>query len=105
MRLTNNDKSAIISVTQSFVKERASLYLHGSRTDNRLRGGDIDLLIITTAEQADKLRAKKHILLDSIKAKIGEQKIDFIIANEQEKTQDPFIQTVLEKAILLEKFG
>jgi len=93
MRLSLKEQHLIKQTIDSFDKE-ALVYLFGSRVDDKKKGGDIDLLVLS----------KKLGFTEKIKIKIklyellGEQKIDLIITND---TSKPFIQVVLEQAVLL----
>ncbi len=75
----------------------AQIYLYGSRLDKNLRGGDIDLFVISEKlEFKDKL----SILVD-IKMVLGDQKIDLSIKSEAQINQDPFFQQILATALIL----
>ena len=51
--------------------------MYGSRVNDQLKGGDIDLLLLVEkAALAEELREKKHIILASIKKRLGDQKIE-----------------------------
>jgi predicted nucleotidyltransferase len=98
MRLTNYE---IISIKESFhqVFDSGKIYLFGSRVDDSLKGGDIDLfvkldIILTTKEILDKISQFKINLYD----KIGEQKIDVIISKDKTRLVE---QEALNKGILL----
>ena len=93
MRLEPEEIRAIKETIKSF-DENAKIWLYGSRTDDNKRGGDIDLLIFS-----EKLgfREKLKIRVQLYK-KIGEQKIDILIAKDDKK---PFIRIALEDAVLL----
>ena len=101
MRLSTKEITGIIQALNLHVTEPSTLYLYGSRVDDQRRGGDIDLLILTSKNEHEALRKKKHILLCDIKEKIGDQKIDLTIANKEEKDQDPFLRIILGNAIVL----
>jgi predicted nucleotidyltransferase len=75
MRLTNKEQSAI---KESFLEvfKNGEIYLFGSRTDDKKRGGDIDLYLIP--EKKENLMQKKINFLVSLKRKIGLQKIDVV---------------------------
>ncbi|MFP4025298.1 MAG: nucleotidyltransferase domain-containing protein [Thiohalospira sp.] len=93
MRLSQDEIKAIKETIQSFDSE-AKIWLYGSRVDNHKRGGDIDLLIFSqTLNFSDKLKIKSQLY-----KKIGEQKIDLLIAKDDRK---PFVRIALENAILL----
>ena len=98
MRLSENEVQGIISALQVFINEHASLYLYGSRTKSELKGGDIDLLLISN--QTD-LKKNKHLLLLGIKNSIGDQKIDLTISDESNAKKDPFLINVSKDAVLL----
>ena len=98
MRLTNYE---ITSIKESFhqVFGDGEIYLFGSRVDDALKGGDIDLfieldMILTVKEVLDKINKFKISLYD----KIGEQKIDVIVS--KDKTR-PIEKEALNKGILL----
>ena len=82
MRLTGFE---LKSIKQTFldVFEDGELYLFGSRVDDSLKGGDIDLYIkpkypLSTKEILDK-KSKFQIKLED---KIGEQKIDIVVSKD-----------------------
>jgi predicted nucleotidyltransferase len=84
MRVNNNDIKAIKEVTSAIFGETARIRLFGSRTDDKKKGGDIDLLIeynqkISRLEQYQ----LKIMFLVQLKKIIGDQKIDVIINNLQ----------------------
>ena len=98
MRLANYE---IISIKESFyqVFHNGNIYLFGSRIDDNLKGGDIDLFIeldtiLTVKEILDKISQFKINLYD----KIGEQKIDVIISKDKTRLVE---QEALNKGILL----
>ncbi len=101
MRISAQDRRSILQALHPYISEPSTLYLYGSRVDDQRRGGDIDLLLLTSQRQRNQLIQKKHILLCDIKEKIGEQKIDLTIAKENDKDQDPFLKSILSKAIIL----
>ena len=89
MRLSPQEILAIKSSVLA-LDPKATVYLYGSRLDDSLKGGDIDLLVET-----EKLGfSDKLSLLISIKDKIGEQKIDLSIRRAKEIEEDPFFQSV-----------
>jgi uncharacterized protein len=85
MRLTAQEQTSIYN---EIVKKdpRAQFYLYGSRTQDHLKGGDIDLLVISeTLSFSDKVD-----ILIAIKDQIGEQKIDLSIKSDKDVKSDPF---------------
>lgn len=82
MRLTYQEAEAI---KQSFldVYESGELYLFGSRLDDDQKGGDIDLYLCP--ESRDNSLESKLKFLVEVKQKIGDQKIDVIVAKNPER--------------------
>jgi predicted nucleotidyltransferase len=80
MRLKENE---IIQIKQSFesVFQTGKIYLFGSRIDDTKKGGDIDLFL--EIEDKTNLFEKKIKFLAKLKIKIGDQKID-VVFNEDE---------------------
>lgn len=82
MRLKSEEISAIKKVfTQIFGIGR--IFLFGSRVNDNLKGGDIDIYIIP--EQKNDLYVKKLTFLVSLKKIIGDQKIDVVIAKDHNR--------------------
>ncbi|MDZ4795092.1 MAG: nucleotidyltransferase domain-containing protein [Bacteroidota bacterium] len=74
MRLSNKEIQVIKDNILRIDKD-AAIYLFGSRTDDKAKGGDIDLLIISTIIGFDeKVKIRTGIL-----NQLEEQKIDFVI--------------------------
>lgn len=83
----------------------ANLILYGSRADDQLKGGDIDLLLQVRDEAtAHALRAQTHVLVNAIKAKIGDQKIDLTIRSATALQQDEFFSHALSGSIVLHQW-
>lgn len=107
MRLTQKQVQSLFTALDPFLQDHeASLYLYGSRTQDHLQGGDIDLALLVKSEQLSiTLIEKKHILLAAIKKLLGEQKIDLAIAPQSEVESDPFLKIILPTAILLHRWS
>lgn len=72
------------------------LILFGSRVDDNLRGGDIDLYVTGFNQSIDlQLEAKLHFLV-KVKQALGEQRIDLVFAPSPEQTPLP-IHRIAEK--------
>lgn len=93
MRLTSLEVSAIKEIILR-VDPNAEIYLYGSRVDNEKRGGDIDLLIMSSVIDFD----NKITISSKLFEAMGEQKVDVLIANDGSK---PFTLMAKEKAIKL----
>jgi len=62
-----------------------AVYLFGSRTDDGLKGGDIDIYIQT--DKKDNILQSKIIFLREFEKEFGEQKIDLLIDNHSVKKE------------------
>lgn len=93
MRLKDFEQAAIISTVKCLDKN-AHVYLFGSRVDDSKKGGDIDLLIMSTQLKSDDKRAIKMKLYELI----GEQKIDILLAADD---TDPFVKLAFETGVEL----
>ena len=94
MRLTSDEVQTLKS-TLKLLSDSAKLYLFGSRVDDSKRGGDIDLLVVSSELTKQDLRKLKFNFYE----KFGEQKIDILLDNG--KNKDIFIEIIKKKAILL----
>lgn len=93
IRLRQQEIKSIKEVVYS-LDSNAKIYLFGSRVCDGKRGGDIDLLLLS-----DKLTNKDAIKLRlALYSKIGEQKIDIIIAKDLSK---PFTRIAAAEGVLL----
>jgi hypothetical protein len=103
MRLTPEEINGIVTALSIFMASyNSELRLYGSRTKDELKGGDIDLLLITEQrEAATNLLMQKHKILAAIKQLIGEQRIDFKIIAKAAIHDDPFVSIILPQSILL----
>ncbi len=108
MRLKSQEIEAIIKVFQEiFDKEKinnssAILYLYGSRTEDKKKGGDIDLLLQVPESSLSNTKAFHVRMLVKLQEYLGEQKIDLKITGPIPK--DEFTKFILEKAIPLKKW-
>ena len=81
MRLSPAHQAIIKADVISVFGDNAAVFLFGSRVDDSKKGGDIDLFIRTADK--DGLFEKKIRFLARVKRQIGEQKID-VVFNEDE---------------------
>jgi predicted nucleotidyltransferase len=104
MRLDPKIISQLEAVLKKFNLRKAALYLYGSRLDDSLKGGDIDLLLICEDVENKKLALNlKYEILTAWKKAIGDRKIDFTIKSQSEIQQDPFWQDKIEPKGLIVK--
>lgn len=98
MRLTQSEIDAI-RCTYLDVFQNGSVYLFGSRVDDNQKGGDIDLYVVPENKlSSSQLLEKKIDFLVQLKNRIGEQKIDVVIARDQNRLIE---QEALRKGIKL----
>ncbi len=83
MRLSKNEA---YSIKQAFYKVfgEGKIYLFGSRVDDTKRGGDIDLYLCPK-DYSDDMYEKKIKFLVELDLTIGEQKIDVVIAKDNNR--------------------
>ncbi len=85
MRLTQKQVKSIKTNFQSIFHD-GIIYLFGSRVDDSKKGGDIDLYIST--ENKENISYKKIQFLAKLKREIGEQKIDIVFDNGENRLID-----------------
>ena len=109
MRLSEEERTAIVEGIEDFISDgtSAELLLFGSRVDESLRGGDIDLAIIiheqTKAEELKKIDYKILAKLKTHKS-IGDRKIDLKILTIGDRKK-VFYQIALKSALVLKKWS
>ncbi|EDP73620.1 nucleotidyltransferase domain-containing protein [Hydrogenivirga sp. 128-5-R1-1] len=80
LRLTEDEIKAIKEIAKEIFGKGVKVWIFGSRADPNKKGGDIDIYIeIPNFEKTD-IFDKKVKYLVNLEEKIGEQKIDLIIA-------------------------
>lgn len=84
MRLSPQQIEVLVQAAKRHFGETAEIWLFGSRTDDRKKGGDIDLYIETDLSEGT-VGAKLDMLVD-IEEMFGEQKIDILVRS---RTRDP----------------
>ena len=93
MRITPLEKQTIKQTVASIDPE-AKVYLFGSRIDDTLKGGDIDLLVLSsTITLMDKLD-----LLAGLHQKLGDQKIDLVVQSDLSR---PFTRLAVQQGVML----
>lgn len=93
MRLSRYEADVIKHSVIKYDPE-AYVYLFGSRVDDKKKGGDIDILILSNKIVfSDKIDIKAAIF-----EKLEEQKIDIVIAKDKKK---PFVRLALKQGVLL----
>lgn len=82
MRISEFEKEVIINAIRKNFNEVKKIILFGSRIDDSKRGGDIDVLLITSDD--DVFIKKIHALID-MQLRLGEQRIDLLTANAEDE--------------------
>ncbi|MHB1620705.1 MAG: nucleotidyltransferase domain-containing protein [Sulfuricella sp.] len=95
MRLTAFEVNAIKQSAQEVFGSKVEVFLFGSRVDDEKKGGDIDLYI---KAQTDNDLTHKIKFLVSLEQKIGEQKIDVILAVDKNR---PIEKQAMSTGVLL----
>lgn len=96
MRLIKEEINAIkTAILQQ--DPHAEIFLFGSRVNDKLKGGDIDLMVLSETLNL----SKKITILVHIKEKIGDQKIDLKILSHLAAQTDPFYQSVKTSTVKL----
>lgn len=96
MRLSVSEIETIVKLKNKYFGEMSKIYLFGSRVDDTKKGGDIDLYLIPNNKED--LTSKKIDFLVNLKNIIGEQKIDLLLAKENNR----LIELEAKKGIELE---
>lgn len=96
MRLSDFEIKTIHNECRNFFGSNSKVFLFGSRVDNDLRGGDIDLYIIP--ELNTRLEEKRSRFLLRLYEQIGEQKIDLIFRKDETR---PIEQEAIQHGVLL----
>lgn len=82
MRLTTEQAEVIRQSARELVGEDAVVYLFGSRVDDQVLGGDIDLYIETPLSPEETF-AREQQLYATLQRRIGPRKIDLIVRSLQ----------------------
>ena len=98
MRLTDEYIYLIKKTAARIFGGNAHVYLFGSRVQDNLKGGDIDLLVST---DEDKMTFKNKVLfLVDLKKHLGDPKID-VVFDKENKSNQFFLKSIKQKNIQL----
>lgn len=87
MRLSDFEKDTIKETAINIFGSDTKIFLFGSRADNLLKGGDIDLFIETAGNVS---LYDKVSFISNLKLKLGDQKIDVIVNSPKQKEKKIF---------------
>jgi len=106
--MTSNQKVRLDGETIRVIKENVSInfgkdakiLLFGSRVDLKQKGGDIDLMVLSSLGNTEQFKAK-IMTLSGIHRALGEQKIDLIPWNPQNDQTLLVVQEAMQHGVEL----
>ncbi len=99
MRLNENQVKVIVHAVHSRFNKGARIYLFGSRLNDELKGGDIDLFIDLPEVDHESVRHSCQAIAD-IQMSLGEQKIDLIVRHHDSPDQTIFHEALTHGVLL-----
>jgi len=93
MRLSQFEIEAIKSIAIKYFGFGVQVFLFGSRVDDDIKGGDIDLFISTNEMDLFTLETKIQFLAE-LKTQIGDQKIDVVFDSEITRSKIQFYNSI-----------
>ena len=102
MRLKPEEVNAIRDCVREVFGTGTPVWLFGSRIDDLKRGGDIDLFLETSLDADERLR-RRFRLLCQLQRRLGEQKIDVVLADPDspEDSSRPIVQAAKATGVRL----
>lgn len=101
MRLTPYQIEVLKSTAREIFGPLSTLFLFGSRVNDKRRGGDIDLYITGFNRSTDQQLDAKCRFLVKVKQKIGEQRIDLVFAPPPNQSLKPIHRIAEQTGVLL----
>jgi predicted nucleotidyltransferase len=104
LRLSFEQRSSIKKVIGDFLTTHEhAVYLYGSRAEDTLKGGDIDLLIVTSNAGIQVFNQKWLDILVALKKRpeIGERRIDLKATTKDLMEKDPFLNSIKNQCVLI----
>lgn len=99
MRLSSEQVQAIKRTAQDVLGDDARVFLFGSRTDDKRRGGDIDLLF-ETPHRLDNRVAVAGRLYAGLIRQLGDRKID-VLLKDAATAEAPVMRIARETGVIL----
>jgi predicted nucleotidyltransferase len=93
MRLTQQERKVICDSINR-VDPEARILLFGSRVDDQARGGDIDVLCLSSEIN----RQQRRLIRREMSDRLAGQKVDLIVAADRSR---PFVRLVMADAVPL----
>ncbi len=85
MRIKNDELKWIKILSKKYFGTDCQIWLFGSRADDHLKGGDIDIFIET---KLNSTLNDKIVFLRELETAIGEQKVDLIVKTPGSQPKD-----------------
>lgn len=106
MRIISSEIKALVLAISPFLEgNNAELRLYGSRVKDNLKGGDLDILLLVENENlAHKIKMKQHYVLYEIKKRLGDRKIDLLIAARDAILHDAFLNLIFPESVVLHQW-
>ena len=100
MRVSENAVTVFKHAIQAAFSRDSRVILFGSRVDDRKRGGDIDLMVVSDLERTD-METARIAAITKIQMDLGEQKIDLIVTNDPAGDPRPVVREALRHGVEL----
>jgi predicted nucleotidyltransferase len=100
MRLTKAEVADILRILTQELKARPfDVYLYGSRTDDTLRGGDIDLVVISDTPWSQDEEKRLFYILGQLQSSpiISDRKLNLSLIERTQLDSDPFWSSITNK--------
>jgi predicted nucleotidyltransferase len=101
MRLNTHQRQTIKQAARAYFGADATVRLFGSRTDDRKRGGDIDLLISTSLAEPDAIARAEIAFQVQVQQTLGEQHIDVLVDYPGRRTRPPIFAIAEQTGVRL----
>ena len=100
MRLTKQQQETIVKAVNEIFGTDAEIWLFGSRVDDSLRGGDIDLYIESGHDDPSERLELENRLFVKLQRALGERRID-IVSRSTAEAMRPIHQQAREYGVHL----
>lgn len=89
MRLSEQQRTEIVSAVRQAFGSDSRVWLFGSRIDDTARGGDIDLYVESAISDAEQVVEARLGVLARLHRQLGERKIDMAVRRAQSTADVP----------------
>ena len=101
MRLSAQQIQIIQTLAKKHFGDTARMFLFGSRVNDKLKGGDIDLFV--TASDKSTLTPENIInFLVSLKLSVGDRKIDLVLDTDSLRKRQVFYHSITSNCVELD---